>query len=52
MINFLKGIGSILNIMPPNDYVVPAKDGFAQDAEALRKDWERIGKDFPIAKEE
>jgi hypothetical protein len=46
--NFFKGIGSILNIFPSNDYVKPSKDGFAQDAKALQKDWETIGKDFPI----
>lgn len=52
MRNFLKGYGSVLNLFPstpPPQITVkihPKQDGPQSDQEALRKDWEAIGKDM------
>ncbi len=44
--NFLKGMGSALDLFPENR----KKKGFTlpthSDAEAIRKDWEKVGEDI------
>lgn len=43
-INFLKGIGSVIEIFPERNYVRPEKNGFIKDKENLRKDNNKICK--------
>ncbi len=48
--NFIKGIGSVLNIYPISDesnYNTPTKtNGFKTDVENISRDWKNIGKDM------
>lgn len=42
MKNYLKGIGSILDIFPSNKYSnIPS--GWETDKEAIKKDWKAVG---------
>ena len=52
MKNFLKGYGSILTMI--SNHQLPkldVKDLHQSDEEALRKDWESVGRDIRIAME-
>ncbi|MBU0568021.1 hypothetical protein KKC52_08230 [bacterium] len=46
--NLLRGAGSVINIWPNSNHQQKAYP-HKSDAEALRQDWERIGRDFRCA---
>ena len=45
--NILQGMGQALQLNAvARDYIVPSRDGFAQDAQALRSDFVAVGNDM------
>jgi len=40
--NILSGARQVMVIWPDDDYIIPGRDGFAQDARALGKDARQI----------
>ncbi len=47
--NLIRGMGSILNICPNTNYRKIINNSRRTDAEALRQDWNKVGKDLKSA---
>lgn len=42
----VRGARQALELCPRGEYIIPSRNGFAQDAENLRGDFARVGKDM------
>ena len=43
---FLRGVGSTLEVAPPSAYIIPAQHGPEQDKKRLRSDWQVVSTDL------